>query len=41
MRKLALLSVFALLCSAFAHGGTLPCNGGSGSVNTFNLPCYF
>ena len=41
MRKLALLSLFALLLSAFAYGQTLPCNNGPGSPNTFNLPCLF
>jgi len=41
MRKFALLSISALLFSAFAYGATLPCNGGPGSASTFNLPCYF
>jgi len=36
-----LLSLFALFFSAFAYGGTLPCEGGPGSANTFNLPCLF
>ena len=41
MKKLTLLSLFALLCSALAYGGTLPCEGGAGSASTFNIPCYF
>jgi hypothetical protein len=41
MRRLTLLSLFALFFSALAHGGTLPCQGGAGSVSTFNLPCVF
>src|SRR5271157_1574557 len=41
MRKFALLSIFALLFSAFAYGQTVPCNNGPGSPNTFNLPCLF
>lgn len=41
MQKFALLSLFALFFSAFAYGGTLPCEGGAGSASTFNIPCYF
>jgi len=41
MRKLTLLSLFALLFGALAYGGTAPCQGGAGSASTFNIPCYF
>lgn len=41
MRKLTLLSLFALLFGALAYAGTLPCEGGAGSASTFNIPCYF
>jgi len=41
MKKLTLLSLFALLFGAVAYGGTVPCEGGAGSASTFNMPCYF
>ena len=41
MKKLVLLSIALLCFGAFASASTMPCNGGSGSAATFNLPCVF